>query len=82
MAENATTTDERSMRRARRQALIDAGVNPYPIASEVTAHAGELEELGVEVALRVGHGWQLGSRSVTLAPLFTKTRGVSWAVSH
>ncbi|HIY79158.1 MAG TPA: lysine--tRNA ligase, partial [Candidatus Olsenella excrementavium] len=44
MAENATTTDERSMRRARRQALIDAGVNPYPIASEVTAHAAELEE--------------------------------------
>ena len=43
MAENTAAgtaaTDERAMRRARRQALIDAGVNPYPIASEVTAHA-------------------------------------------
>ena len=37
-------TDERTMRRARRQALLDAGVNPYPIHSEVTAHAAELEE--------------------------------------
>ncbi len=36
-------TDERAMRRARRQALIDAGVDPYPIASTVTAHAAELE---------------------------------------
>ena len=36
--------DERAQRRARRQALIDAGVNPYPIRSEVTAHAGELAE--------------------------------------
>ena len=38
------TNDERAQRRARRQALIDAGVNPYPIASEVTAHAGQLEK--------------------------------------
>ena len=45
----AATTDERSMRRARRQALIDAGVNPYPIASEVTAHAAELEEKYAEL---------------------------------
>ncbi|MBQ1841055.1 MAG: lysine--tRNA ligase, partial [Atopobiaceae bacterium] len=36
--------DERTTRRARRQALIDAGINPYPIKSEVTAHAAELEE--------------------------------------
>ena len=36
--------DERTARRARRQALIDAGVNPYPIKSEVTAYAAELEE--------------------------------------
>ncbi len=40
----AVATDERTMRRARRQALMNAGVNPYPIASEVTAHAAELEE--------------------------------------
>lgn len=38
------TNDERAQRRARRQALIDAGVNPYPIASEVTAHAAQLEK--------------------------------------
>ena len=36
--------DERTARRARRTALIDAGINPYPITSEVTAHAAELEE--------------------------------------
>ncbi len=42
-AAGSAATDERTMRRARRQALIDAGVNPYPIASEVTAHAAELE---------------------------------------
>ena len=43
-------TDERTMRRARRQALLDAGVNPYPIHSEVTAHAAELEERYSELA--------------------------------
>ncbi len=36
--------DERAQRRNRRQALIDAGVKPYPIHSTVTAHAAELEE--------------------------------------
>ncbi len=36
--------DVRAVRRAKRQALIDAGVNPYPIASKVTAHARGLEE--------------------------------------
>ena len=36
--------DERAVRRARRQTLIDAGVNPYPATSTVTAHAAELEE--------------------------------------
>ncbi len=36
--------DERAVRRAKRQALIDAGVNPYPIKSTITAHAAELEE--------------------------------------
>ncbi|WP_455137236.1 lysine--tRNA ligase [Thermophilibacter sp.] len=45
----APTTDERAMRRARRQALIDAGVNPYPITSEVTAHASELEKRYAEL---------------------------------
>ena len=44
MAEQTPATDERAVRRARRQALIDAGINPYPIKSEVTAHAAELEE--------------------------------------
>ncbi|MCH3942805.1 MAG: lysine--tRNA ligase [Atopobiaceae bacterium] len=37
------TTDERAMRRARRQAMIDAGIDPYPIRSTVSAHAAELE---------------------------------------
>ena len=40
----APTTDERAMRRARRQALIDAGIDPYPTRATVTAHAAELEE--------------------------------------
>ena len=44
MAENAVanTNDERAMRRAKRQALIDAGVDPYPIASNVNAFVAEL----------------------------------------
>lgn len=49
MAEQSSTpetniNDERAVRRAKRQALIDAGVNPYPIKSDVDAHAKELEE--------------------------------------
>ena len=36
------TNDERAMRRAKRQSLIDAGVDPYPIASTVTSHVSEL----------------------------------------
>ena len=47
MAEKTATpsaNDERAQRRARRQALIDAGVQPYPIHSTVTAHAADLEE--------------------------------------
>ena len=44
MAEQTPATDERAVRRARRQALIDAGINPYPIKSVVTAHAAELAE--------------------------------------
>ena len=39
-----STNDERAQRRARRQELIDAGVQPYPIHSTVTAHAADLEE--------------------------------------
>ncbi len=33
--------DERAVRRARRAALIEAGVNPYPIHSHVDAYAAE-----------------------------------------
>ena len=40
----AEQADERSMRRARRQALRDAGIDPYPARSAVTDHAAELEE--------------------------------------
>lgn len=48
MADNTAPTeaaplDERAVRRARRQELIDAGVDPYPIASEVSDHASQLE---------------------------------------
>ncbi len=42
--EKVASNDERAMRRARRQALLDAGVNPYPIVSEVTTHVAELVE--------------------------------------
>lgn len=44
MAEQTAATDERAVRRARRQALIDANVNPYPIKSEVSDHAAAIEE--------------------------------------
>ena len=40
--EKVASNDERAMRRSRRQALLDAGVNPYPIASEVTTHVADL----------------------------------------
>ena len=42
--EQAAHVDERTARRARRQALIDAGINPYPIKCDVSAYAAELEE--------------------------------------
>ena len=48
-ATQTTHVDERTARRERRQALIDAGINPYPIKSEVTAHAAELEERYAEL---------------------------------
>ena len=37
-----STNDERAMRRAKRQSMIDAGINPYPIASHVSAHVADL----------------------------------------
>lgn len=40
----ASINDERAQRKARRQALLDAGIDPYPIQSTVTAHVAELEE--------------------------------------
>jgi len=47
---SSTPVDERTARRARRQAIIDAGVNPYPVRSEVTAHAADIEERYVNLA--------------------------------
>ena len=44
MQDTTPTTDERVLRRAKRQALIDAGCDPYPIASTVTAHVADLVE--------------------------------------
>ena len=41
--------DERAIRAAKRQALIDAGVNPYPIESRVEAHAADLKERYAEL---------------------------------
>lgn len=57
MAEQDATTqqaapsvnDERAQRRARRQTLLDQGINPYPIQSQVTAHAAELEKRYVDL---------------------------------
>lgn len=51
---NVDINDERAVRRARRQALIDMGVNPYPTTSTVTAHSAELE--GRYAALEDGAG--------------------------
>ena len=48
--QTVSTNDERAQRRLRRQALIDAGVQPYPIHSTVTAHAVELEERYADLA--------------------------------
>ncbi|MGL5173621.1 MAG: OB-fold nucleic acid binding domain-containing protein, partial [Olsenella sp.] len=47
---NPTPTDERATRRARRQALIDAGINPYPVRSEVTTHVADIEERHADLA--------------------------------
>ena len=48
--QTVSTNDERAQRRLRRQVLIDAGVQPYPIHSTVTAHAAELEERYADLA--------------------------------
>ena len=40
---SAATTDERALRLAKRQAIIDAGANPYPEHSDVTARVAELQ---------------------------------------
>ena len=58
-------TDERSGRLAKRQALIDAGGNPYPEHCAVTAHVDELRDrlaaAGVTVADgRDGATWSVG----------------------
>jgi lysyl-tRNA synthetase class 2 len=42
-ATQPTTTDERSVRRAKRAALIEAGVDPYPCRFDVSDHADALE---------------------------------------
>lgn len=47
MADNTdtqTTTDERTLRRVKRQAMLDAGVSPYPSHFEPTAFSADLEE--------------------------------------
>ncbi len=36
--------DERAMRRIKRQNLMDEGINPYPIHSDVDAHAADIKE--------------------------------------
>ena len=43
-----SVNDERAQRRARRQALLDSGINPYPIRSEVT-HTS----LSLKIATRI-----------------------------
>ena len=43
-SQDAAALDERSVRLGRRQALIDAGVNPYPEHSEVTDHVADLAQ--------------------------------------
>ena len=49
-ASEVNINDEREVRRAKRQSLIDAGVNPYPVKSKVTAHAAEIDERYVGLA--------------------------------
>lgn len=46
----STINDERAIRRGRRQALIDAGIEPYPAHSTVDAHAADLEERYADLA--------------------------------
>ena len=44
VAAESAATDERAMRIARRQAIIDAGGDPYPEHCDVTAHVSDLLE--------------------------------------
>ncbi len=46
----STINDERAIRRGRRQALIDAGIEPYPVRSTVDAHADDLEKRYADLA--------------------------------
>ncbi len=48
--EQACPADERTVRLARRQAVIDAGGNPYPERCEVTAHVAELQQRYADLA--------------------------------
>ena len=41
--------DERTMRRERRQQMIDAGINPYPSLFQPNAFSAELEEKYAEL---------------------------------
>ena len=56
--------DERAVRRAKRQALIDAGINPYPLRSTITAHAAELAEkyADIEAGACTGEVVSMGGR--------------------
>ena len=49
MGQDAAALDERSVRLGRRQALIDAGTNPYPEHSEVTDHVADLVQRYAEL---------------------------------
>ena len=54
MAETETiienTTDERTLRRAKRQAMLDAGESPYPSHFEATAFSADLEDRYADLA--------------------------------
>ncbi len=58
-AAEPATNDERAMRISRRQAIIDAGGNPYPEHCDVNAHLAELlenyEQLGEEATDETVH---------------------------
>lgn len=49
-APESLINDEHATRCARRTALIEAGIDPYPIASTVTTHARDIEDTYAELA--------------------------------